>query len=445
MTTIPYRARSFKLDRMHRLMQELGNPHHRLRVLHLAGTKGKGSTATFLSNILWHAGYRVGRFTSPHLEKLEERYWCNGEICSEQQLVDLVDQIRPIVEKMDVGCQAYERLTFFEITTAMGFLLFDQLQLDFAVIEVGLGGRLDSTNVCRPTLTTITSISLDHTELLGNTLREIAHEKAGIIKSGTPTICGANSEAACLEISRVAQQRGSPISVAGEDFRTHPIPTSDQSSFRQRFAYQWKDGPVSEFEIGVKGKHQVDNAGLAIANVCLLRELGFEVNDNQIAEGLVQTQLPGRIECLSESPTVIVDVAHNEASAKALIQVLNERFGRKKVRMIYASSGDKDHAAVLAQLASRSSHIWLTKFRDSPRVMHPDQLLEIARLVNADVPEPSALQTMENALDAFSRALETTETDEVLVITGSFFIAAEFKAYWAKMMAQTAIASRPSL
>ncbi len=437
-TDIPYRSRSFKLDRMQSLMDALGNPERKLKVVHVAGTKGKGSTSAFLSNILWKAGHRVGRFTSPHLERLEERFWLNGDSCSAEDIVQLVDQIRPIVQQMDETAGPEDRLTFFEITTAMGFLLFAQRGVDFAVIEVGLGGRLDSTNVCHPLLCIITSISRDHTALLGNTLAEIAGEKAGIIKPKVPVVSGVMAVEAQSVIANVAAQNKAPLSQLGRDFRSTPKATDWTESargawFQQAFEFQWHEQPAESLVIRVKGDHQVANAGLAIAAVHQLREAGHSISDEALCEGLATTQLPARIECLSERPAVIVDAAHNDASAAALVEVLEKHFPDQRRHLVFASSGDKDHAAVLGQLLTAFDNVWLTKYGFSPRSTSPEQLLKIAESIEHRRNVP--IHTTDEAKAAFHEAMHEMQADDVLVVTGSFFIAAEFKRFWAETSA----------
>lgn len=446
-TDIPYRSRNFKLDRMHDFMHQLGDPQSRLKVIHVAGTKGKGSTSAFLSNILWQAGYHVGRFTSPHLERLEERYWLDGGNCTAEDIVELVDAMRPVVARMDENASAEDRLTFFEITTAMGFLLFAKRGVDFAVIEVGLGGRLDSTNVCQPHLCIITSISRDHTALLGDTLAEIAGEKAGIIKPDVPVISGVMAREAQEVIATVASQNHSALDQLGDQFTSVPLPNSWKEAesaglFEQAFEFQWQANSKQQLVIRVKGDHQVANAGLAVAAVEKLRELGHDISSEALQSGLKTTQLPARIECLSERPVVIVDAAHNDASAAALVDVLQKHFPDRRRYLVFASSGDKDHAAVLSQLLGVFQQAWFTKYGFSSRATSPQQLLKVLDSIEYDRTLP--IHTAEEAKVAFHEALAAMEKEDVLVVTGSFFIAAEFKRFWREVGANTQTATSPA-
>lgn len=432
-TDIPYRSRNFKLDRMQAFMHALGNPEGKLKIIHVAGTKGKGSTSAFLSNILWKAGYHVGRFTSPHLERLEERYWLDGDSCTAEDIIELVDAVRPIVGRMDDNSSAEDRLTFFEITTAMGFLLFAKQNVDFAVIEVGLGGRLDSTNVCKPLLCVITSISRDHTALLGETLAEIAGEKAGIIKPGVPVVSGVMAAEAKEVIASVSLQNESKLEQLGDQFSSVPLPdswnqTDAKGLFQQAFEFQWHSQDKQQLVIAVKGDHQVANAGLAAAAVEKLREMGHDVPSDALKVGLKTTRLPARIECLSERPVVIVDAAHNDASAAALVDVLTKHFPDRRRHLVFASSGDKDHAAVLSKLLGVFHQAWFTKYGFSSRATSPQQLLKVLESIEYDPSLP--IHTTEEAKVAFHESLAAMDKEDVLVVTGSFFIAAEFKRFW---------------
>ncbi len=446
-TDIPYRSRNFKLDRMQAFMHQLGDPQDQLKIIHVAGTKGKGSTSAFLSNILWRAGYRVGRFTSPHLERLEERYWLDGDQCSADDIVQLVDELRPVVAQMDEVSSAEDRLTFFEITTAMGFMLFAKRGVDFAVVEVGLGGRLDSTNVCQPLLCIITSISRDHTALLGDTLAEIAGEKAGIIKPGVPVISGVLASEAQQVIAEVSRQNDSPLHQLGEQFTSEPQSDSWKQPdaagmFQQAFQFQWHGQPKQSLVISVKGDHQVANAGLAAAAASKLREMGHAVSPEALQVGLKTTQLPARIECVSEQPMVIVDAAHNDASAAALVRVLDKHFPDRRRHLVFASSGDKDHAAVLSQLLGAFHQAWFTRYGFSSRATSPEQLLKVVQKIGLDGSLP--IQTAEEAKVAFHEALAAMGKDDVLVVTGSFFIAAEFKRFWREAGSSNSAATSPA-
>lgn len=453
---IPYRSEEFKLGRMRELVRRLGDPQCQFPVVHVAGTKGKGSTAELLAQIGQAAGYRIGKFTSPHLERLEERFSINGQLCTEQETIDLVGAIAPIVREMDQGEEIGERLTFFEITTAMAFLYFARQEVDLGVIEVGLGGRLDSTNVCQPRLSIITSISRDHIKTLGADLRQIAMEKAGIIKPGIPAISGVQDPQARLVIAEIAANQSAPLWQLDRDFSVHAICDNDLASdhdpggtddslltdYLQTFEFR-AGGPLSvvdlrRLQLGMKGRHQVRNASLAIMAALLLRsspqvgEEGFHFSDEAIRQGIASTSLSARIECIATRPTIIVDVAHNDASAEALAEVVDRHFPKGRRYLVYASSTDKQHEEILSPLLPVFHQLWLTRFQNNPRSQNPAKLYElVTRLIAAESHFRCQIQPpMDDAHVVFSEAIDALGPDDLLVVTGSFFIAAEFQRFW---------------
>ena len=324
---IPYRSRAFKLDRMRELLSRLSNPHHAVKVVHVAGTKGKGSTCAMISAALSAAGYGVGMYTSPHLERLEERFRFAGEPCSQDELVELAAQVHPVVMAMDreaaSSSAAEAGPTYFEVTTAMALLYFCHRAVDLAVVEVGLGGRLDSTNVCLPVASVITSISFDHTKQLGQTLQRIASEKAGIIKPGVPVISGVSAAEPRKPIREAARQWGCQLFEIGRDFdaieNTNPSDVPFRPGiFRNRMDYRQSPAIyLSELEVNLAGQHQLENAAVAIATLHTLRQDGWEVNEPSIRSGLAGVQWPARAEIFPCRPIIVLDTAHNVASMAA--------------------------------------------------------------------------------------------------------------------------------
>jgi len=297
---INYEVRSaapsdLKLERMRALLKAVGDPHDRLRLVHVTGTKGKGSTSAMIASVLTAAGYRVGLFTSPHLERVEERIRVNGEPISRTELAALVERLAPEVQRMEAGPVPHP--TFFEMSTALGFLHFVQRRCEFTVIEVGLGGRFDSSNVCHPLVSVITSIGLDHTAQLGNTLEEIAYQKAGIIKRGVPVVCGVVPPGPRQVIEGVAAEVRAPV-----------IPPAT-----------WVPSPL-----GLLGRHQQSNAAIAVAALDQLRRTGVPIPDSAVSRGLAEVRWPARIEVVARRPTVILDTAHNVPSVEALVNTLRE-------------------------------------------------------------------------------------------------------------------------
>ena len=374
---IPYDQREFRLDRMRDLVARLGNPQDRLKIVHIAGTKGKGSTAAMIASVLSSAGYRTGLYTSPHLERLEERFVVDSLECSDKELAELVECVRPIVEEMDAQYARHEPTemgpTYFEITTAMAFLHFAVRQVDFAVIEVGMGGRLDSTNVCRPLVSVITSISFDHTKQLGNTLGQIAREKAGIIKFGVPVVSGVTENEPRGVTAEVANGCSAKLLQVGVDFEyDYVVPANFQNSnsnarglmnFRLHRCASVEE--VKNIEIGLLGRHQAANAAVALATLSELRALGWNIPEVAIRQGLAQVRLPARVEIVSERPTVVIDAAHNVASIRSLLDTLTEQFPPGPRILIFGTTQDKDIRGMLELLLPQFETVIFTRYSNN--------------------------------------------------------------------------------
>ena len=310
---VPARSQGLHLNRMRDLLRRLGNPHHRLNVVHIAGTKGKGSTASMIASVLVQAEFRVGLYTSPHLQRLEERFVVNGQSCTQQQLVDLIEHVRPAVVELDQQRAANDcGLTFFEITTAMALAHFDRESVDIAVLEVGMGGRLDSTNVCHPLVSVITNISLDHTRQLGNTLASIAAEKAGIIKPRVPVVSGVVPAEPREEIARVAAMHNSQLLALDKDFHfsfKSPVATNSPLLPQGTLIYSENgDGSAGttgqdrrlSLKLGLLGRHQAANAAVAVATIGRLKSLGWAIPDEAIVQGVAVAECPARIEIVGK-------------------------------------------------------------------------------------------------------------------------------------------------
>ena len=425
---MPYGANTLKLARMRRLLALLGDPHLQVPAVHIAGSKGKGSTATMIAGSLTHAGHRTGLYTSPHLERLEERLVIDGRQCSGQELVELTEAVRPAVERLDAESRENPDLgvaTYFEITTAMAFLHFARRKVDLAVLEVGLGGRLDSTNVCQPLVSVITSISFDHTRQLGNTLSKIAGEKAGILREGVPVVCGVLGSEPRQVIHQRAAQLGSPLWQLGDDFDVRPIRGQRASNEGSQIEYRGHGEQLGPFTLGLLGKHQAKNAATAIAALQLVDRAGWPVPTEAIAAGLVEARCPARIEVASRRPLVVLDAAHNIASIKALLEVLSELQPQGRRRLLFATSRDKDYSGMLAVLSEFFQEITLTHYQENPRGVATKDLAEVL-VVGAGASSPR-VEEIEEPAAAWKSLFSRTEKDDLLCITGSFFLAAELR------------------
>lgn len=421
----------FNLERMRKFVAALGNPQDAYPTIHVAGTKGKGSTSALCAAALQASGLKVGLYTSPHLLDFCERIQISGEPISHAELVELVELVKPEVAKIP-------SLTTFEIITALGFLYFARHIVDAAVIEVGLGGRLDATNVITPRVAVITSLSYDHMAVLGNTLDKIAGEKAGIIKPGVPVVSSSQKQEALEVLGKVAAERGSELTLVGRDV-TFELGTHSLDG--QTFTIN-----RSPFTTPLLGAHQVENAATAYA---ALQKGGFALSDAEIAKGFAAVRWPCRFEVASRAnPTVIFDSAHNEDSFLRLAQALEDYFPGRKVALIFGVSEDKHIAAMLETLRDKLAHLIVTR-ADHPRALEPGKIVEavsngpVGRPLpnqggklsqNQAAPKVEMVVPVEMAL---SRALEIAQNNGSIVLSaGSMFVTAEVKNGYLQRMSK---------
>jgi dihydrofolate synthase/folylpolyglutamate synthase len=408
---------NFNLSRMRALMALLGNPDQSFKSIHVAGTKGKGSVSAFCASALQEAGFKTGLYTSPHLKVFEERIQINREKISKEDFVQLVEEIKPHVAEIPW-------LTTFEITTALAFWYFARQEIDIAVIEVGLGGRLDATNVITPLVSVITSISRDHTRVLGNTLSAIATEKGGIIKPGVPVVLAPQRPEPRQRIVEIATERGCALSQVGIDY---PFKIKSRSLHGQVFAIwqnQHQNNMSLDLEIPLLGDHQVENAATAYIALKTIRDLGVNISHETIQQGLAKTFWAARFEILQYDPPVIIDAAHNPYSARALRSTLDQYYPDKPMILITGMSADKDIQGMLDAWLSRTVHI-ITTQSGHPRAIQPHDLAEMIRKFT-DVPVTSQ-QTAAEAVDA---ALEMIAEDQLIIATGSVFEVASVRVAW---------------
>jgi dihydrofolate synthase/folylpolyglutamate synthase len=411
-----------KLDRMRALLHRLGDPHERLRTVHVAGSKGKGSTCAMLASVLRCAGYRAGLFTSPHLVDVRERIQIDGELIGRDELAALMAEVRPAAEALEAEG---EPPTFFEVGTALGFLHFLRHECDIAVIEVGLGGRFDSTNVLTPLVSVITSISLDHTQMLGDRVEQIAFEKAGIIKPGVPVVSGATDPAARAVIERVAMERGAPLIQRDVDFNFYYLVLAgafwrQQPDLLCRPVHIQFRGREWTLPQPLPGFHQGANASVAVAVIEQLRAQGWNISDPAIQAGMAAVSWPARFEIFSTQPQVVLDCAHNVASAEALVDTL--RISNLPVRrfLIFAASSDKDVPGMFRVLAPHFERFYLTRYTSGSRAVPPEQLA-------AWLPPETERVVCPTPTDAWRAACADATPETLVVIAGSVFFAGELR------------------
>ena len=399
------------LETMTALMGRLGMPQTKYRTLHIAGTNGKGSTAAMTAAILQVAGYRVGLYTSPHLVEFRERIRVNGEMITESQVAQLTEQLQAL-------CQPDLSPTFFEYTTAMAFQHFADSGVDVAVLEVGLGGRFDATNVVTPMACAVTTISLDHQQYLGATVSSIAFEKAGIIKQGVPVVLGRLDDDAWRTIEQVAQERQAPVFRLHEDFRT-------EGEGPAQFSYRGLGAQYDGLTCALEGRHQLDNAACALALLGAAASQGIVVTAEAVRAGLHAVDWAGRLEVVDHDPTILLDGAHNPAAARVLADYLTRSARSHPVRPVVLVLGmmrDKDHRGFVEPLRGLIDEVVLTQ-ADLPRSATAQ---ELRAALDGLLPHPHVMPSLSDAM-ALARQLSTP--DGLVCVTGSLMLVGECKAW----------------
>ncbi len=440
--TVPYRSRRFKLDRMRQLATRLGSPERAFPAVHIAGTKGKGSTAGMVASVLTTAGYRTGLYTSPHLHRLEERFVVDGQPCTELELVTLLAEIQEVVLEMDREAAAGKQRqgpTYFEITTAAALLHFQRRGVGCAVLEVGLGGRLDSTNICQSVVSVITTISFDHTRQLGKTLARIAGEKAGIIRPATTVVTGVDQREPFEVIERVAQENGATLLALGRDFDfdhlavVPPVQTSDHqplTALHYRENVAGTPFQLADVSLAMLGRHQAANAAVALATLRQLQRSGWNIDETALRSGLARTHCPARFELVCRQPVIILDAAHNPASVAALIEALRQYYPSGPRLLVFATSVDKDVRQMLSQLLPHFEDVVITRYLNNPRAMEPEAVAKLARKIALQRGRENVqLHLRPDPSSAWQLARALTTPAHVVCVAGSFFLAAEVREH----------------
>jgi len=413
-----YNVTTFNLDRMEKLLSLLGKPHKKTPTVHIAGTKGKGSTATMLAKMLESNDYNVGLYTSPHVLSLHERITTNSEMITESEMLGLLNRVYTPVEKV----AKTEPPTFFEIMTALAFMHFADTNSDIAVIETGLGGRLDSTNVIHPEVVGITSLSFDHQQQLGDTIDKIAMEKAGIFKRGVPAVTVQQHPEAMHVLKSRAAAVKAPLSVTGGDI-----------DFSQRFETSREHGPhtriclttpTSKFEhlrVPLPGKHQAINCGLALAMLDKLKSSGYRIDNDKAAKGLHSVSLMGRMEMICNDPRIMIDAAHNAASVEALIHAIGQNIPYDSMVVIFGCNSDKDVEGMLRKLQYGADKVIFTR-SSSPKAMSPQDLADMYTEICGKM-----CQTAMSLGEALRLAKSAISKEDLICITGSFYLIGQAK------------------
>ncbi len=409
----------FGLVNIRNILNSLGNPHEKMRLIHIGGTNGKGSTAAMIQSILSRCGYRVGLYTSPHLISFTERIRIDDREITESEVVRLTERIRGAVGEGRIP----ETFTFFDFTTAMALLYFVEAGVDLAILEVGLGGRLDSTNIVDPLLAIITNISLEHRDYLGDTLEEVAREKAGIIKEGRALVTAATQPKVVDLFRRVCLEKKVPFFRVGHDFRWR------RAGFR-RFHYHGRKLNLPNLELKLAGRHQIVNATTALGAVETFGTNGYRIGDEAIYEGLRGVQWWGRLEVVMESPTVLLDGAHNPDAAKRLREALVEECSYERLLLALGIMSDKDYRRIISILVPLAEMTILCKPR-CERALPPQVLLnEVKRIGKRG-------KVVEDVGEAVQDLLSMASERDLICITGSFYTIGEAKAFLSRSNRQS--------
>ncbi len=412
MVRVGYNHTNFNLSRMLRILAGLGNPHKRIRTVHVAGTKGKGSTCHMVASMLQNAGYRTGLYTSPHLIELRERIRIDDGLITEGEFTRLIAKIAPVVSRLE-----RDQPTFFEVMTAAAFLYFANKKVDIAVIETGLGGRLDSTNVLKPEVCGLTSISYDHVAQLGNTLEKIAAEKAGIFKPGVTAISAPQVASVRRVFRKAAEATGCQLRILGEDIEfSYRFESSRATGPHTRVCISTPTSRFDHLRVPLLGEHQAHNCGVALGIIDELRKCGFSVPEQSAIDGLAKVKVRGRLELIREHPRTVVDAAHNGASVAALMRAIGQNITYDSMVVIFGCSQDKDIDGMLDQLQLGADKVIFTNI-GTPRSVDPHELQN--RFLEKSQKMSQVGETLQEAYEIAGRCVTR---EDLICITGSVYL-----------------------
>jgi len=415
---ISYAQPGYSLRHVEELLNRMGDPQLAARTIHIAGTKGKGSVATMIAQVLSSSGYKTGLYTSPHFHTLRERISVDGSLIPEAEFAAAMVEVKPFIESMKQDT-SFRQLTYFEALTALAFAYFRKKRVDFQVLEVGLGGRLDATNVARPVICIITPISLDHTQILGNSLEEIAREKAGIIKPGCWVVLSPQPEEAASVITDICREKEAKVVQVGKDITWNKI---DGDLHHQSLAIE---GRTNKYQVSIPllGDYQLENAAAAVAALEILASTGFAISAADIARGLARVKWPGRFHIVQQNPTVLVDGAHNVASMRRLVSNIKAYFSYKRIFLVFGTSCDKDIPGIINELVALSPQVIVTRTAHSRAATISTMAAEFSKRGI----EPEIRETV---AEAISRALYLADRTDIICVIGSLFVAGEALDYF---------------
>lgn len=423
---VNYDEKTFKLDRMRKLLKRLGDPHLQVRAVHVAGTVGKGSTVSMLANMIQGCGFTVGTFTSPHLVEVTERICLNGKSIDETAFTKLMREVIKEADKTD------KNITYFELLTAAAMKHFADEAIDLAIIEVGLGGRLDSTNVITPEVSVLTRIELDHVRILGSTIEEIAAEKAGIMKPGVPCFSVPQHPAVVTVLREKAEEVGCELHVVGEDIEfSSRFCVDDDLGPHTRICLITDTNQYMHLPVPLPGEHQADNCAVGLAAINHLKQTEPGLVDTNLYRGLSNTKVPGRMEMVWQQPRIIVDGAHNPVALNALMRGMGSHVPYDSMICIFGCCEDKDIDTMLESLALGGDKIIFTAAQDQARAVDPQELKQRFVAMRGKV-----CQTARNIKQALEIAASAASRDDLICVTGSFYLVGETKAHLASLQKQ---------
>jgi dihydrofolate synthase/folylpolyglutamate synthase len=403
------------LETMQTLAKRTGHPQNRFTSIHIAGTNGKGSTAAILESILREAGYKTGLYTSPHLIDMRERIKVCGKTITREKVIEILTRLIPHIEATGAS--------FFEILTAMAFLYFSEMEVDTAVLETGLGGRLDATNIVTPKMTIITGIGMEHTKILGKQLKPITREKAGIFKHGIPCISGVTNPRIAAYLKELAMERQVPIIFTKDHVTTSGVHLSRYGS---RFNCRTSDSIYRDLNMKLPGKHQIENCSLALQAVETLRRDSYSIPEDAVRRGLENVQWRGRLDLLQEHPSILLDSAHNPIGIKRLVQAIKQLFEYDSLILIFGVLRDKDYSKMISTIAPLADRIIFTRPL-SPRALEPEELMLLPAV------QGKKIETIPQIQEAWNRAVDLAQRADIVCVAGSIYLVGEVLRIWGEM------------